>query len=228
MTNVAINVYRNNDNKSNDKEKNDNKKEIPWIKEMETLANQKAVYSLLFFQVVLLLLWAGPVRAADEVDARSDAFFGADVVYNVLNIEAANTDFSPITARLRLGIDIFPDIIPSIALETHFMFDLTEDEQDVGGQTAAIKIDHAVALLARPYFELSDSIILYGLVGFTAVQIEGGDAITAEDTESGFSIGVGGQFALPFDINGNVEAIQAITGDEVDLFSLSFGISIPL
>ena len=205
--------------------------QVDQVRSMSTVYRSicSITYSMVMVVFVTFMLVAGNATAADEVEARSDAFFGADVVYNVLNIERAGAEFNPLTVRLRLGIDVFPDIIPSIALESHFMFDLTEDEQDVGGQTAAIKIDHAASILARPYFELSDVVVLYGLVGFTVAQIQGDTQIMGkDDTESGFSIGVGAQFELPFEINGNVEASQLITGDKVDLFALSFGISIPL
>ncbi|NOZ54406.1 MAG: porin family protein [Gammaproteobacteria bacterium] len=176
--------------------------------------------------MIAVLAVALPVIAAEE-DKLKDAYIGADVSFIGLDVEGVT--YSPVATRIRLGIDLLTDVKPKVSIESHFGFNITEETNTIqvsGTATdATLTLNYYLGLYARASMDVSDTITAYGLLGFTSAQISGDTLLLSNgDTESGLSLGVGGLVQLPFGIDGFVEVMQLVNGDNFDALAISVGI----
>jgi len=169
-----------------------------------------------------LLTLCGAALAAEEEEDK-DVYLGADFSFAAINVgsESLNT----MNMRLKVGLDMFTDIIPKLTLESHFGFDITDDSAPINGIDAALHINNFIGLYVKASHEIEDVVNFYGLLGFAAAQMKGDTVVLKDDTVTALSFGVGAGFNLPFDLEGTVEIMQLVNGDAYDILLFSFGVN---
>lgn len=177
--------------------------------------------------IAFLLTLSLPAIAADEEEETNDAYIGADIAFVSLDVQGAT--YNPVTARFRMGIDLWADVRPRISVESQFGFNITDDtnaiQDGAGTIDATLTLNYYLGLYARASLDLSSIITLYGLAGFTSAQISGDTNLLRKgDTESSLSLGIGGVVQLPFGFDGFVEVTQLVSDDNFDALAVGFGI----
>ena len=157
--------------------------------------------------------------------ARDDSYTYAGVDLNYSNLSALGATYNPINLRAKLGVVLLPDTIPVLAFETQFGFDLTDDTNTINGNDVSLSINYFVGFYARASYDFADFASIYGLLGMSAAQLEGDTIFLEDDTETGFSFGLGATFAMPFDIDANIEVMQLVNGDAFEIYMASIGAS---
>ena len=150
-------------------------------------------------------------------------YAGLDV--NYINMEAMGVTYNPVNLRGKLGVLMLPDIIPALAFESQFGVDLTEATNTVNGTPVTLKLNYYVGFYARASYDVADFVSIYGLLGMAAAQLEGDTVFLEDDTETGFSFGLGFTFSLPFNIDGGIEVMQLVNGNAFDIYMASLGAS---
>lgn len=170
-----------------------------------------------------VLLFSANYAVAQEEEVEKYTYAGADL--NFSSMDALGVTYNPINMRAKLGVILLPDIIPVLALETHFGFDLADDTNTVNGQNVSLSINYYISLYARASHEVADFVSVYGLLGFAVAQLNGDTGFLRDDTQSSLSYGVGAIFNAPLGIGVNVEVMQLINADAFDIFMASLGAS---
>jgi len=179
---------------------------------------------LLVLAVIIVVNTPNIALAAEEEE--KDTYAGVDL--NVMALNALGKTYTPLNLRAKLGLVMFPDLIPVLSFESHFGFNLTDSVNNVDGQDVTLWVHNYVGAYARASFELQDAINLYGLLGAAVIQLKGDTGPLKKDTESGISLGFGANFGLPFGMDGNVEIMQLVNGSSYDIYMLSIGVSYKL
>jgi len=161
------------------------------------------------------------VYAAEEEE--KDVYLGA--TFDTAAINVGGESLNTMNMRVRLGLDMFTEIIPMISLESHFGFDLTDDSANINGTDASLHLNSYIGLYMKASHEIEDVVKFYGLVGFAATQLKGDTFVLQDDTVTGLSFGVGAGFNLPFNFEGTVELMQLVNGDPYDVLLFSLGIN---
>ena len=187
---------------------------------MNILMNNKLSMYLLVFAIAALNV--APAFAANEPEPK-DVYVGADISF--ANISVEGESLSTMNMRLKLGLEMFPDLIPVLSLESHFGFDLTDDSANINGVDASLHLNNYLGLYVRASHEFEDVATIYGLVGFAAALLNGDTFAIDDENETSASLGFGATFDMPFDLGGNIEVTQVVTGDAFDVLTLSFGVS---
>jgi hypothetical protein len=164
--------------------------------------------------------------AKDKEEGPKDIYAGADISF--ASLSAKDETFSPVTLRGRLGLMILPDLEPALSLEAHFGFDVTDDTAKINGNDVTLRLNNYVAMYGRASQQVLDKMSVYGLLGFSAVQLQGNTEAIGGDTATGLSFGVGAMLGLPYDIDGYVEIMQLVNGDAFDVYTFSIGVSYKL
>ncbi|WP_455219084.1 outer membrane beta-barrel protein [Kaarinaea lacus] len=177
------------------------------------------------FRNLLVVFVAVVALLSHSAYARDDSYTyaGADVNYS--NLRALGVTYNPINLRAKLGVVLLPDIIPVLAFETQFGFDLTDDTNTINGRDVSLSINYFVGFYARASYDFGDIASIYGLLGLAAAQLDGDTIFLEDDTETGLSFGLGATFAMPFDIDANIEVMQLVNGDAFEIYMASIGAS---
>ena len=186
----------------------------------------KNLISRYFLQILLsafcCLTVPAVALAAEEPDEK-DVYIGADL--NMMAINVGSESLNTLNMRLKVGLDMFPDIIPMLSLESHFGFDFTEDSATINGFDANLHLNHYIGLYVKASHEIEEVVRFYGLLGFAAAQLQGDTFVLKDDTATGLSFGVGAGFFLPFDLEGTVEVMQLVNSDAYDVLMFSIGVN---
>ena len=180
---------------------------------------------LLWLCMALFVVCLPNISMAAEEEEK-DTYAGVDL--NVIAMDVDGETYMPTNLRAKLGLVMFPDLIPVLSFETHFGFSLTDDTATLDGNDATLWVGNYVGFYARASHEVEDIVNLYGLLGLSSAQLKGDTGPLDHDTASGLSLGVGASFGLPFNLDGNVEIMQLVNGDSFNIFMLSFGVSYKL
>lgn len=183
--------------------------------------NRQIVY-LIFVLLVSVLMGTSVVWGAQEPEEK-DTYAGLDVNFVALN--ALDQTFTLSTMRAKLGLVMFPDLVPTLSMESQFGFNLTDDTKTINGRDVTLWVSNYIGLYARAAYELGDIVTFYGLLGFATTQLDGNTAGLGQDTQSGVSLGGGAQFGLPFNFDGNIELMELVYGNEYDILMFSLGVS---
>ena len=179
-----------------------------------------------YFPHVLLLavccILPGVVFSAEEPEER-DVYLGTD--FNLTAINVGSESLSTVNMRVKVGLDMFTEIIPMLSLESHFGFDLTEDTATINGSEANLHLNHFIGLYVKASHEIENVVRFYGLLGFAAAQMQGDVSLLKDDTATGLSFGLGAGFFLPFDLEGTVEVMQLVNSDAYDVLMFSLGVN---
>lgn len=113
--------------------------------------------------------------------------------------------------RARIGVMLFPEAFPGLALESHLAMgatgeDVNYDSTDpnVGNRDTQLELETIIGLYVRGDFYSSDGTSLYGMLGLASAQsgprriaptTQGEQEITEPETESGLSYGLGFTYA---------------------------------
>lgn len=188
---------------------------------MSIFINQCRALVAVLFLVALNL----PFNAAlaQEFDDGTYTYAGADI--NFISMDALNATYNPINMRARLGVILLPDLIPVLALESHFGFGLTDDTNTFDGQDITFGVNYYVGVYARASHEVADFVSVYGLLGAAVAQLNGDTIFVQDDTKSSLSFGLGAIFKAPLDIDVDVEVMQLIGSDVFDIYMVSLGAS---
>lgn len=164
--------------------------------------------------------------AQEEEETEKATYIGVD--FSFASLSALDQTFSPVTVRTRLGFVALPDMIPTLSFEGHIGFDITDDSNTINGIPVTFRLNNYAAMYARASQQVADIVTVYGLLGYSAVQLKGDTQYLKHDTATGLSFGAGAMFSLPFDIDGYVEAMQLVNGDSFDVYTFSIGVSYKL
>lgn len=181
---------------------------------------------LVCFLIAAIMVLDSPTSLAQEEDEEKVTYIGAD--FSFASMDAGGQTYSPVTLRGRLGLVVLPDLVPALSFEGHIGVDITDDSNTVNGNIVTLRLNNYAGMYARASQQVVDIVTVYGLLGFSAVQLKGDTQFLKGDTETGLSFGAGATFALPFDIDGYVEAMQLVNGDAFDIYTFSIGVSYKL
>ncbi len=176
---------------------------------------------ILIFAICCITI-PGIVLAAEEPEEK-DVYLGTDL--NLTAINVGSESLSTVNMRVKVGLDMFTDIIPMLSLESHFGFDLTEDSATINGFDANLHLNHYIGLYVKASHEIEDVVKFYGLLGFAAAQLQGDTFVLEDDTATGLSIGFGAGFYLPLDLEGTIEVMQLVNSDSYDVLMFSLGVN---
>lgn len=180
---------------------------------------------LILWKAVVLMLGfsvSSAVLAAKEPEEK-DVYLGADL--NLAAISVEGESLNTVNMRLKVGLDMFPDLVPMLSLESHFGFDFTEDSATINGTDATLHLNNYIGLYVKASHEIEDIVKFYGLLGFAAAQLQGDTFVLEDDTATGLSFAIGAGFNLPFDLEGTVEIMQLVNSDAYDVMMFSFGVN---
>ena len=144
---------------------------------------------------------------------------------NLAAISVEGESLNTVNMRLKVGLDMFPDPVPMLSLESHFGFDFTEDSATINGTDATLHLNNYIGLYVKASHEIEDLVKFYGLLGFAAAQLQGDTFVLEDDTATGLSLAIGAGFNLPFDLEGTVEIMQLVNSDAYDVMMFSFGVN---
>jgi hypothetical protein len=190
-----------------------------------TTVTRTIKWGLCFVVAAGIVLHSGR-SAAQEEEGEKDIYAGADISF--ASLSAKGETFSPITLRGRLGLVVLPDLEPTLSVEAHFGFDVTDDTSKINGNDVTLRLNNYVAAYGRASQQVLEKMSVYGLLGFSAVQLQGNTEAIGDDTATGLSFGVGAMLGLPYDIDGYVEVMQLVNGDAFDIYTFSIGVSYKL
>lgn len=183
---------------------------------LSSLISGKALIMVLGFSVSTVSL------AAKEPEVK-DVYLGTD--FNLTAISVGSESLSTVNMRLKVGLDLFPDLIPVLSLESHFGFDITEDSATINGTEATLHLNNFLGLYVKASHEIEDIVKFYGLLGFAAAQMEGDTFVLEDETATGLSFAIGAGFGLPLDLEGTVEFMQLVNSDSYDVMMFSLGVN---
>jgi opacity protein-like surface antigen len=178
----------------------------------------------IFLLMGLLIPSVANFALAAEEPEEKDVYLGADL--NFVSLKIGSESLSTTNMRFKVGLDMFPDLIPQLSLESHFGFDLTEDSANINGFNANLYLNNYLGLYVKASHEFEDVLSIYGLLGFSAAQLKGDTFVLQDRSATSPSLGFGASFGMPFDLEGNVEVMQLISSsDKFDVLLLSFGVA---
>jgi len=160
--------------------------------------------------------------AAEEPEEK-DVYIGAAFDMAALNVEGET--LNTMNMKVKVGLDMFTDVIPMLSLESHFGFDLTDDSANINGFDASLHVNNYIGLYLKASHEIEEVVKFYGLIGFAAAQMQGDTFVLKDDTVTGISFGVGAGFNMPFDLEGTIEIMQLVNGDAYDILLFSLGVN---
>lgn len=176
---------------------------------------------------VLLLLVTLSVLISPLSFAEGTTYLGLDVTAATLDI--SNTHYSPTTMQARLGLTILPDMTPAISLESHVGFGVADDTQTIAGSDVTLKLATYLGFYVRGDFNLGQSASLYLLLGAASAQLSGPfgsmSSLPNDDTESGYSYGVGASYQLPWDMKLYLEYTNFMDANSFSVSGVGLGVT---
>lgn len=175
----------------------------------------------LFILLIFSALFVAPLSHAED-----STYMGLDVTSATLDI--GNVSYSPTTMRARIGLTILPDMVPAISLESHVGFSVVDDTQKISGTDVTVKLTTYLALYARGDFHLGKSASIYLLLGAASAQLSGPfgsvSGLPNDDTESGYSYGVGASYKLPWKMKLYLEYNNFVDGNSFSVSGVGLGV----
>ncbi len=204
----------------------------------------KKLSSPFYASILAAAVSASSIAMADQVaDAKAEAEEEGNNYFGVAG-QLAKTDFDELNAmstsgiRLSVGRDIGSDLDEEgkyddmLGIEAHVAFgvDVVSDEaeeivdNEIVNTTA--DTDIVYGLYVRGNAPISDSLMIYGLLGYGAAEVtidfDNGDKVELD--ESGVSYGLGVQFDLNETLALGVDWVAFDLGDDVDFYTVNAGV----
>lgn len=166
---------------------------------------------------ICTLLLSSAVLAAPFA-AQADNYLGGDLAFT--SVDTGTTSFSPTAAQFKMGTYVNKNF----AVEGRLGVGVSEDEK---GATE-LKVKHFVGAYARGILPVNEKAEVYGLIGFTDVDLDSTTAgITTGASDNGVSFGAGVNVKLDRDWALNFEYANlyddTINGVDVEVSSFNIG-----
>ena len=137
------------------------------------------------------LLMIGTAHAQQARSAAAGAY--AEIGYTQFNIDGGGSDVKPGALRGIVGYNVHPNV----AVEGMLAFGVKEDDVSVGGVNAEVKLKNALGLYVKPKVNVGEAFEVFGRLGYTRAKVEASvGALSGSGSESGFSYGLGANFAF--------------------------------
>lgn len=176
--------------------------------------------------VLSILLSLSALVDAPLSHADDSTYMGLDVTSATLDI--GNVSYTPTTMRARIGLTLFPDMVPAISLESHVGFSVADDTQKISGSDVTVKLTTYLGLYARGDFHLGKSASVYLLLGAASAQLSGPfgtvSGLPNDDTESSYSYGLGASYKLPWKMKLYLEYDNFIDGNSFSVSGIGLGV----
>jgi opacity protein-like surface antigen len=149
-----------------------------------------------------------------------DGLYAGALISRLTYSEDGLSDLNPTAIGFKLGTQINPNF----AVEARLGTGLSEDTID--GTDIDLELDNFIGVYGKGIFPLSESVSLYGLVGYTHGKLTASNSIgSVSDSDSDFSFGFGADFALSKSASIGVEWARLFEGDGYEVDGLSVGVS---
>lgn len=184
--------------------------------------------SLPLHRVVLVaVLFFSGVLMVPPSRAENNTYLGLDV--NTATLDISGVSYTPVTLRGRLGVTILPEMVPAISLESQMGFALNEDSQTINGSPVSVKLATYLGFYVRGDFKVMNSATAYVLLGMATAQLSGpfgsSGNLPNDDTEAGYSYGVGVSYQIPWDMKAYVEYTSIVDGDSFAVSGIGLGVT---
>jgi len=145
-----------------------------------------------------------------------DANFNAGVGYSRIDIQ--DVDFDAIS--LRAGYDFNE----TFGLEGQVDFGLGDESVSLGLVTADVELNYSAGLYGIARFPLAENVNVFGRLGYVTTELEGSVAgFVADESDDGFSFGVGGEYNFNASNGVRVEYTRTdYDSGEADSFGISW------
>jgi opacity protein-like surface antigen len=176
--------------------------------------------------LALACVFITPDSRAEDSRSEGNAYVGMDVTMATLDI--SNATFAPTTLRGRLGLTILPEMVPAISLESHLGFGVTDDTQTIQGADVTLKLATYLGFYVRGDFKVMEDATAYLLLGMASAQLSGplgSGGLPNDDTEAGYSYGVGATYQLPWDLKAYLEYASIVDGDNFTVTGIGLGVT---
>ena len=177
--------------------------------------------------VLVIFLSLAAVMASPNSRADDTAYAGVDL--NGMTLDISNASYSPKTVGARVGLTIFPDMVPAISLESHMGVGVGDDTQAINGSNVKVRLATYLGIYVRGDFNLMQKGSLYLLLGAASAQLSGpfgsNNALPNDDTDSGYSYGVGASYTLPWDLKLYLEYTQLVDGNSFRVSGIGLGVT---
>ncbi len=171
-----------------------------------------------------LTLLLATLALSSVASAASDYYAGANYAKTTYT-EAGFQDVEPTALIGRLGYLANKNF----AIEGRLGVGLSDDSLLVTGQPLSLEIDSMIALLGLLRAPLSSNAVVYGFAGFSRIELSTSNALfesSNSGSESGFSLGIGADYALTQKIAINAEYASYLDKSTFELDALSVGVKI--
>jgi opacity protein-like surface antigen len=168
--------------------------------------------------IPLALVLAGfvtPTLAMNE----GDAYVGGGL--GMVNYDADGLEEAEPTVLLgRLGYFV----VDNIAIEGRLGFGMSDDDITVLGTDVSFDVDQVAGVYGVGHLPIADAFSLYGLAGFTYAEGSASLAgISIDDDDTGFSYGLGGQYAVSDDVSAFIEWAQYLDESTYEVTGVTLG-----
>ena len=159
--------------------------------------------TVLSLTTAALLVGAGTFAASAQAQQSPHTYVGGDAMFWSLNPDRGSSRDS-VGLRLRGGAQ-FNEFF---ALEGHL---------GTGGSDGGAELDHVAGAYAKGIFPMAPDVRLYGLAGFTEVDIN-------SDRETGFSFGAGAEMDLSSNVSVGADYMRYLDKSAYDFDAASVGL----
>lgn len=159
--------------------------------------------TVLSLTTAAFLVGAGAFAASAQAQQSAQTYVGGDAMFWSLNPDRGSSRDS-VGLRLRGGAQ-FNEFF---ALEGHL---------GTGGSDGGAELDHVAGAYAKGIFPMAPDVRLYGLAGFTEVDIN-------SDRETGFSYGAGAEMDLSSNVSVGADYMRYLDKSAYDFDAASVGL----
>lgn len=170
-----------------------------------------------FIVISLVTALSGIVHA----ESTTGFYGGVSIAKLELDYKESGYEPSPSVIAFTIG----NRITENLAIEARLGTGISDGSDNVMGTDIDLSVDSFVGVYGKAIAPLSDVFELYAMAGYTRGELTlKGMGMKLTDSDSDFSYGVGGSFAVSekFSING--EYARLFSGDGYDVDSLSLGL----
>ena len=161
--------------------------------------------------------------SSSALAASGDSYFGGG--YHLGKYEEDSIpSASPTAIKLEYG-KYFTD---NIAVEGQFSFGLGDDTISADGINIDLELKQAISLFVKGDLNLSETVNLYGLLGFTKGKLKASASefdFSVTESDSGLSYGAGIELNTANGLNFSVEYLMYLSEDTYDYSGVNLGIA---
>lgn len=116
-------------------------------------------------------------------------------------------------------------VMKHLAIEAQLGAGVTDDKVTVDGSQVTLKNKEFYGVYLRPYLPVSDTIELYGRVGYFSGKLSAsGNSVSDTDRKNDMAYGIGAAFALSKSMSATIEYNQWFDKDDIKVSGFGIGI----